>query len=98
MKVFASIGPVAFGLAAIAALSACDRQPTFGPAEAEFGNAVRQNIAAQVVYPEPQDVDEPITFSGERAGVAMDLYRTDKVKPPKKLRTTEVGSTNSGDK
>ena len=98
MKVFASIGPVVFGFVAVATLSACDHQPKLGPGEAEFGNAVRQNLAAQVAYPEPRDIDEPIAFSGERAGMAMDLYRSDKVKVPTKLRTTDSGPSTSGSK
>lgn len=64
------------------------------PTDATFGNAVRQTMAAQVVNPDPQ-YDNPIpTTEAVKTGAAVDRYRTDKVKQPDTIRTTdtEVGS------
>lgn len=60
------------------------------PTDATFGNAVRQTMAAQVVNPDPQ-YDSPVpTTEAAKAGAAVDRYRTDKVKQPDTIRTTDT--------
>ena len=60
------------------------------PTDATFGNAVRQTMAAQVVNPDPQ-YDTPLpTTEAAKAAAAVDRYRTDKVKQPDTIRTTDT--------
>jgi len=67
-------------LAAALALAAC--ADPHQPLSPDFGNAVRANISAQVVNPNPamagaNDMD------GQRAGKAIDRYHTNKVYVPR---------------
>lgn len=74
-------------IAALALLAACAPvdQPTPG-----FGDAVRFNIAAQVVNPNPHPNDmPPPEMEGERTRGAIERYQTDKVKRPVPLGTTD---------
>lgn len=60
------------------------------PTDATFGNAVRQTMAAQVVDPDPQ-YDNPVpTTEGAKGAEAVERYRTDKVKQPDTIRTTDT--------
>lgn len=60
------------------------------PTDATFGNAVRQTMAAQVVNPEPEyESHLPIT-DGAKGAAAVERYRTDKVKEPDTIRTTDI--------
>ena len=78
-------------LLVLAATAGCaDRPAGFEFETADFGNAVRHNIAAQAVNPEPQAA-APDAFDATRAGVAIGRYRADKVEPPRELRTSEAG-------
>lgn len=75
-------------IAALALMAACAPidQPSPG-----FGDAVRHNIAAQVVNPDPHPLDlPPPELDGERARDAIDRYRAGKVKRPMPLGTTTV--------
>jgi type IV pilus biogenesis protein CpaD/CtpE len=75
-------------LSAILALVACAPadQPSPG-----FGNAVRQNMAAHVINPDPHPNDlPPPEFDGERTKDAFQRYREDKVKKPVPLNTTTI--------
>ena len=74
------------GAAAALALAAAGCTPT----DATFGNAVRQTMAAQVVNPDPQYEDPVPTTEGGKAAKAIDRYRTDKVKQPDTIRTTDT--------
>jgi len=74
------------GAAAALALTAAGCTPT----DATFGNAVRQTMAAQVVNPDPQYEDTIPTTEGATAAKAVDRYRTDKVKRPDTIRTTDT--------
>ena len=84
----------AFGLAG------CSHQvglPDFYPAETEarFGDAVRQNIAAQTVNPNAPDGE--LTASGARTAIAQERYEEDKVEKPSSASTLRVTSQeNSG--
>lgn len=73
---------LAFGLGVL--LTGCT------PTDATFGNAVRQTMAAQVVNPDPQYENPIPTTEAAKAGAAVDRYRTDKVKKPDTIRTTDT--------
>ncbi len=51
------------------------------PLSADFGNAVNTNIAAQVVNPNPTMAGSNDT-DGQRAGSAVNRYRTNRVYQP----------------
>lgn len=67
------------------------------PNDPTMGGAVRHNYALQVIDPDPQYAGTPIegTF-GDKGAAAMERYRTDKVKPPKSIRTTSGISGGGG--
>jgi len=67
-----------------------DRSIYEGPGDASFGEANRQTMMAQVVNPEPE-YDGEMTTSGDHAAKAVERYRTDTVKKPANIRTTNVG-------
>lgn len=80
-------------LVALSMTAACAPADQTSPG---FGNAVRQNIAAQVVNPDPTLADAAPEFDGERARDAVQRYRDDKVKRPVPMNTTTIikgGST-----
>ncbi|GGB86185.1 hypothetical protein GCM10011494_00600 [Novosphingobium endophyticum] len=86
-------------LAAALALSACatpDTPPYMGGPD-NFGEANRQTMMAQVIDPAPQyDTAVPET-SAEHAGQAVERYRTDKVKKPERVKTSNaLSSSGSG--
>ncbi len=68
-------------LGGLALLAAC--QPVDTPTEG-FGDAVRQNMAAQIINPEPREsaLGRPEEFDGDRAAAAMQRYREGKVYKP----------------
>lgn len=81
---------------ATSALGGCatDGQSAFG-ADNSWGEANRQTFAAQVIDPAPQyDYAVPET-SGDHAAKAIERYRTDKVKTPERIKTSNVGSGGS---
>lgn len=81
----------ALACAAIALLAGCaDRSMFDQPGDAAFGEANRQTMMAQVVNPEPVYDDELVT-SGEHAQQAVERYRTDAVKQPDSIKTTDAG-------
>ena len=54
-----------------------------------FGGAVRSNYAVQVINPDPQYEGTLVEGgNGQTSAAAVERYRTDKVKPPKSIRTT----------
>lgn len=60
-----------------------------------FGEANRQTMAAQVIDPNPQyDTAVPAT-SAEHAAQAAERYRTDRVKQPDKIQTSNSSSPGS---
>jgi hypothetical protein len=61
------------------ALAACT--DPHQPLSADFGNAVNNNIAAQVVNPNPALAGSNDT-DGQRAGSAMNRYQTNRVYQP----------------
>jgi hypothetical protein len=63
---------------------------------ADFGEANRQTFAAMVIDPDPQ-YEESLTTSGEHAAQAVERYRTDSVKQPRRVSSTSTtGGGGSG--
>lgn len=88
-------------LAAALALGACQHQPDGYPymgGPDNFGEANRVTMAAQVVDPDPVYDTAIAESSGEHAAQAVERYRTDKVKKPDKVRTsnTTAGGGSGG--
>jgi type IV pilus biogenesis protein CpaD/CtpE len=85
--------------AAIAMLSGCATYGSVGEGmidNEQFGEANRQTMAAQIIDPDPQyDTLVPET-SAEHAAQAIERYRTDKVKKPERIRSTESVSGSGG--
>lgn len=82
-------------LAALLALGGCAQAALDGSAylggKDNFGEANRQTMAAQVIDPAPvYDTGVPETH-GEHAAQAIERYRTDKVKMPDRVKTTNAG-------
>jgi type IV pilus biogenesis protein CpaD/CtpE len=73
------------------ALAAC--ADPHQPLSADFGNAVNTNIAAQVVNPNPTMAGSNDT-DGQRAGSAVNRYRTNRVYQPH--LPLESGKINGG--
>ena len=88
--------PLILGLSL--ALAGCASVPpiTEQPGDAPFGEANRQTMMAQVVDPDPV-YDGPAVTSGDHAAQAIERYRTDTVKQPESISTTEeIGGGGSG--
>lgn len=82
------------GAGAVSVLGACEHPPSLGPGEADFGNAVRHNIQAQVVNPTPTPEVGNAAFDGRRAARNIERYAADKVKKPSKLQTSDVKTSD----
>jgi hypothetical protein len=84
-------------LGLVAALAACNKPPEPEPTATPFGEAVRRNILTQAVNPEgaPPPLVEP-GFDGDRALLAIDRYKADKVKQPEGIETTDTFGGSSG--
>jgi hypothetical protein len=76
---------------AVLALSACTQGFATGDHPvAEFGEANRQTMMAQVVNPEPHyDTLVPVT-SADQAADAVDRYNTGQVKQPPSITTSDL--------
>lgn len=61
------------------------------PTDVTLGNSVRQTMAAQVVNPDPQYDDAIPTTEAAKTAAAVKRYRTDAVKQPDSVRTTDTG-------
>jgi hypothetical protein len=61
-----------------------------------FGEANRETMAAQIVDPNPVYADAVPASSAGRAGHAVERYRTDKVKKPERLRTSNSSVGGGG--
>ena len=85
-------------LAIAATIASCSDRLALNQEPTNFGNAVRHNIEAQTVNPNPQPAAGPIPMDGNRAAGAMERYQTDHVKQPRSLQTTTVirGGSGSG--
>lgn len=65
-----------------------------GTPSADAGDAVRHNIAAQVVNPQAPSGAAPRTLDGKRAALAQDRYVTGKVIVPEDMDKS-TGNSNS---
>ncbi len=85
-------------LAPALALAACDTPPEPDPVGTPFGEAVRRNILTQAVNPEAPAPVGAAAFDGDRALLAIDRYKADKVKQPEGIDTTDTftGSGSGG--
>ncbi|HKT78049.1 MAG TPA: hypothetical protein VJQ78_15045 [Sphingobium sp.] len=62
-----------------------------------FGGAVRSNYAMQVVNPDPHYEGTLVAGGdGTKSAAAVKRYRTDAVKKPASIRTTQGASGNGG--
>ena len=62
-----------------------------------FGGAVRNNYAMQVINPDPQYEGALVEGGdGARSAAAVERYRTDKVKKPESIRSTQRSGGGSG--
>jgi hypothetical protein len=75
-------------------LGACATDPNpFAPTTAEtFGEAVRYNMAVQIIDPEPEDLALP-PADGDRTLLMTGRYKTDKVRKPEE---TTIGPLSGG--
>lgn len=91
---------LATGAASLALLSGCatagpNGHPYMGGAD-NFGEANLQTYMAQVVDPTPvYDTVVPESHA-EHAAQAVERYRTDKVKVPERMNTSEVSREAAG--
>lgn len=85
---------------AVLALGACSTSGQIGlsnaidPTNKDFGQSVRQNIAAQIVNPAPSTA--PVEASGARVSKAVNAYQADKVEKPRPPGTTTVQAGGGG--
>jgi hypothetical protein len=63
---------------------------------APFGEPNRQTMMAQIVDPDPQYETQNPPTSGLRAGQAGERYRTDAVKKPDRVTSTQTSSGSGG--
>ncbi len=61
----------------------------------KFGEPNRMTMAAQVVNPDPQ-YDQPMTGSADSAAQAVERWRTDKVKKPDRVKSTQGSGSGGG--
>ncbi|TCJ39496.1 hypothetical protein [Parafrankia sp. BMG5.11] len=81
------------------ALSACthgqsDGLPYLGGQD-NFGEANRQTMAAQIIDPAPVYTSAIPETHAEHAAQAVERYRTDQVKQPDRVRTSDAGVPES---
>jgi len=83
-------------LASLSLLAGCASYPGLleAPGDASFGEANRQTMMAQVIDPDPV-YDEPLRGNGAQSAAAIERYRTDNVKQPDTISTTEGISSGS---
>ena len=90
-----AIAYAAATLAIAALLSACHEPLPLSQPD-NFGAAVRHNMEAQVVNPNPQPEAGPIPMEGNRAAIAVERYQVDKVKQPKSMSTSGINVIGGG--
>ena len=59
------------------------------PTDVTFGNAVRTTMAAQVLDPDPQYAEPVPATDAAKSAAAVERYRTDRVKQPDTISTTD---------
>ncbi len=89
LRTFAAAVTACFGLAAC-------QSATYPPGSTDtFGDAVRHNMAAQIVTPKVADPQLETPADGSRAAVTIDRYRTDTVEPPATTSLSGVAGSSS---
>lgn len=88
-------------VSAAALLGACANQigePDYFSEQTQevFGDAVRQNIAAQTVNPDAP-TRTGLERGGARAGLAYERYLKDEVEPPAGVETSSTDSSDEGE-
>lgn len=80
-------------LATLPLLAGCEEGlQAAGKPASTFGEANRQTMMAQVIDPDPQyEYLDPAT-SAQHAAQAVERYRTDKVKKPAVIRSTQINA------
>lgn len=74
-------------------LSACETISS----ERNFGNSVQQNMAVQIINPDPP-VDQSVTpTSGEKIALGLKNYQEGKVIQPKTLKLQGSGKSTKSD-
>lgn len=77
-------------------LSACAARPQTGNLDSEFGNAVRQNMAIQVINPNAAGADESHRIDGQSAERALEAQRTRSTEATIESAIINVGGGGSG--
>ncbi len=72
------------------------QQSQIGPPS--FGNAVKQNMAAQIVHPNAGEKTVKSSFNGVRMELAQKRYMVDAVEKAAAPKTSKVDSGSSGGK
>ena len=85
MKTYTTL--IALSLPLLAA-SACTNEEVGAP-PSYFGNAVEQNIAAQIVNPDAPEINEAPIHVGGRAAIAQQRYLLDEVEKPTATKTSD---------
>jgi hypothetical protein len=85
-------------VAATIALTGCAATPATAPLvyEGNWGDANRLTMAAQIIDPAPVYETALAETRGPQVASAIERYRTDRVKRPEKVKTTNVGAQGSG--
>jgi hypothetical protein len=94
-RLSAKLLPLATAVGAVALLSACaETRLRDAP---DFGDAVRENQAAQIADPDARYAGTPAPGSnGVRAAGAQDRYLHGHVTPPPNVTTSQVGGGGGG--
>jgi len=84
-------------IASIPMLAACATDTTAfgGEPASKFGEANRQTMMAQVIDPDPDYEFSTPDTSADHAAQAIERYRTDSVKEPESIKSTEGGQGGS---
>lgn len=61
-----------------------------------MGETVQRQIAVQTINPAPDYAEPYESANGEKMAAAVQRYRSDRVKPPKSIRTTSGSGASSG--
>lgn len=81
---------IILSIACAGAVAGCEQPDALNP---DFGNAVRQNMAAQIINPEPANASAGAPdLTGAVAVGSYGRYRTGNVKEPVPLSTKSGGS------
>lgn len=86
------------GMAMVISLAGCQTmsEPAAPTLASDFGNAVKANMAVQVVNPEAGKDDRPAPpLDGQKGEQAMDSYRKEQGKASSERLLIDVGSSSS---